>query len=309
MLKLQVKLSNIELYTSSPYIFSGFIKPIDEARFIVVGIPFDKTSTYRPGSRFAPSSIREASLNIETYSLALDIDLEDLSIYDAGDLHVVESLSETLNRISLVVKDIVKLGKIPILIGGEHTITYGAISAFESDVGILCFDAHADLRDEYMGEKISHATFMRRIVERIGANKLMLVGLRAISKEEAKFLHEAKISYIKSEDLRVLGFEKAYEIITSKIKNFNKVYLSIDMDVLDPAFDPGVGNPESNGIDSYTMLNLIIKLCNEKIVGIDLVEVSPNYDTGITSILSARILFEALCALEKSRSKISFKTF
>ncbi|MEM3506827.1 MAG: agmatinase [Candidatus Bathyarchaeia archaeon] len=307
---MQKKLSNLEFYVSNPYIFSGFKKPIDEAKYIIVGIPLDKTSTYRPGSRFAPLYIREASLNIETYSLSLGIDLEDLSIHDAGDLHIVENLNENLNRISLVVKDIVNLGKIPILIGGEHTITYGAISAFDlkRNIGLLCFDAHADLRDEYMGEKISHATFMKRVVEKIGAEKLMLVGLRALSKEEAKFLHEAKISYIKSEDLRLLGFEKVYGIINSKIKNFDKIYLSIDMDVLDPAFAPGVGNPESNGIDSYTILNLIRKVCNEKILGIDLVEVLPNYDTGITSILSARILFEALCALEKS-SKIGFKTF
>ncbi|MEM2896356.1 MAG: agmatinase [Candidatus Bathyarchaeia archaeon] len=301
---MRTKPNNIEFYVSNPYVFSGFVKPFDKARFIVIGIPFDKTSTYRPGSRFAPLSIREASLNIETYNLFFRIDLEDLGVHDAGDLHIVESLEETLNRISLVVKDIAKLGKIPVLIGGEHTITYGATSAFEKDVGILCFDAHADLRDEYMGEKISHATFMRRIVERIGAEKLMLIGLRAISREEAKFLQETNISYVTSEDLKLLGFEKAFEIIELKMKNFDKVYLSIDMDVLDPAFAPAVGNPESNGIDNHTMLKLIRKLCNEKVVGVDLTEVVPNYDTGITSVLSARILFEALCALEKSRDRI-----
>lgn len=302
MLKLQKNLNNLEFYVSNPYVFSGFTKPFDKAKFIIIGIPFDKTSTYRPGSRFAPLSIREASLNIETYSLFFDMDLEDLNIHDAGDLHVVENLNETLNRINLVVKDIINSNKIPVLIGGEHTITYGAISAFENEVGIVCFDAHADLRDSYMGEKISHATFMRRIVEKIGADKLMLIGLRAISKEEVKFLHKMNISYITSEDLKLLKLEEVYKIIESKIKNFNKIYLSIDMDVLDPAYAPGVGNPESNGMDSYTMLNLIRKLCNKKVVGMDLVEVVPNYDTGITSILSAKIIFEALCALEKSKA-------
>ena len=157
-----------ELFVSQSNIFAGFQKPFEKADYVIFGVPFDVTSTYRTGARFGPSAIREASLNIETYSFRTGIDVEDLSLHDLGDLHVSSATEKTLERIALVVKDLLEAGKKPITIGGEHTITLGAVKGLgnkASRTAIVSFDAHLDLRNEFMGLKLSHTTFMRRLNE------------------------------------------------------------------------------------------------------------------------------------------------
>jgi len=159
-----------ELFVSQSNVFSGFQKPFEKADYIILGVPFDVTSTYRTGARFAPNAIRQASLNIETYSFRTGIDVEDLKLHDLGDLHVLTDTEKTLERVSLVIKDILKTRKTPITIGGEHTITLGVMKGFGNKVSqtaIISFDAHLDLRDEFMGLKLSHTTFMRRINEEV----------------------------------------------------------------------------------------------------------------------------------------------
>jgi len=145
--------------------FSGLTSEFKEASYLIIGVPFDKTSSYRPGSRFAPLFIREASMNIELYSFRVDFDGEKLKIYDCGDLILTGETLEVLNRVNKVVNEVLKLGKMPVLIGGEHTITYGAAKALPHDSCIISFDAHFDLRESYLGEKFCHASFMKRIVE------------------------------------------------------------------------------------------------------------------------------------------------
>ncbi|MBS7629480.1 arginase family protein, partial [Candidatus Bathyarchaeota archaeon] len=176
--------SYLKLYMTEHTPFAGFTRSVDEARYVVVGIPYDRTSTYRSGSRFAPSKIREASANVETYSLRFGVDIENVPIFDAGDLNVVGDISETLRRIQLIVKEIYTRSKVSIILGGEHTITYGSLQGFDGDVGVVDFDAHLDLRDEYMGCRVSHATHMRRLAERFGPDRIVQVGTRAVSKEE-----------------------------------------------------------------------------------------------------------------------------
>jgi agmatinase len=282
-------------------------KPFDEAEFVVFGVPFDKTSTYRAGSKFAPAAIREASLNIETYSFRSKFDLEDAQICDIGDLHVVDSVDETMRRLSAVEGEILKASKIPIAIGGEHTISFGTTRSFPRDIGIVCFDAHADMRDEYLGEKLMHATFLRRIIEKVGADKVVHVGLRALCREELAFIEKNHVRHFSMRDLGRLDVEEDARLIRRAVSNFGKLYVTVDMDVFDPGFAPGVGNPEPDGLWPDLFFTILTALCDERLAGLDLVELSPNYDTGVTAVLAAKILFEAICAAESARRKSSGK--
>jgi agmatinase len=282
-------------------------KPFDEAEFVVFGVPFDKTSTYRAGSKFAPAAIREASLNIETYSFRSKFDLEDAQICDIGDLHVVDSVDETMRRLSAVEGEILKASKIPIVIGGEHTISFGTIRSFPRDIGIVCFDAHADMRDEYLGEKLMHATFLRRIIEKVGADKVVHVGLRALCREELAFIEKNHVRHFSMRDLRRHDVEEDVRLIRRAVSNFGKLYVTVDMDVFDPGFAPGVGNPEPDGLWPDLFFTILTALCDERLAGLDLVELSPNYDTGVTAVLAAKILFEAICAAESARRRSSGK--
>jgi agmatinase len=293
----------IELHVSPSQVFSGFRKSFDEAAFVVFGVPFDKTSTYRTGSKFAPSAIRDASLNIETYSFRSKFDLEDASISDIGDLHVVDPVDETLRRLSAVEGEILKASKIPIVIGGEHTISFGAIRSFPRDVGIICFDAHADMRDEYMGEKLMHATFLRRIIDHVGSDKVVHIGLRAACKEELAFIEKNHVRHFPMQELKRHDEEEDAQSIRQAISQFEKLYVTIDMDVFDPGFAPGVGNPEPDGMWPSLFLTILVALCDERVAGLDLVELCPNCDNGVTAPLAAKVLFEAICAVESANSK------
>ena len=292
---------NLTFYTSGTPPFSGRSSGFEEAQYVVIGIPYDKTSTYRSGAKFGPSAIREASSNIETYSLRTKIDVEDLKIYDAGDLNVVDSVEETLKRIKLSVEDVVNSEKIPILIGGEHTLTYGAVQGIGSNVGLISFDAHADMRNEYMGLHISHATFMRRIAEGRGQKSILEVGIRALCKEEVEYANETGVTMITTQRLRELGPERAAELVRAGANKFERTYITIDIDVLDPAFAPAVGSPEGDGICPNMLITILNSICDQRTAGIDLVEVAPQYDTGATAAQAARILFEALCAVQNSK--------
>ena len=297
-------LDEIGLHVSSSQVFSGFGKPFGEAMFVVFGVPFDKTSTYRSGSKFAPAAIREASLNIETYSFRSKFDLEDAQICDLGDLHVVDSVDETMRRLSAVESEIIEASKIPIAIGGEHTITFGTTRSFSNDVGIVCFDAHADMRDEYMGEKLMHATFLRRIIENVGSNKIVHVGLRAICKEELAFLEKSDVKGFSMHDLRLHDVKENVRLVQRAVSDFVKLYVTIDMDVFDPGFAPGVGNPEPDGMWPDLFFAILSGVCDERLAGLDLVELSPGCDNGATAALGAKVIFEAICATEAAKSKM-----
>ena len=299
--KMPVKGDYLELYTSKERPFSGYSKDFDDADYVVIGFPYDRTSTYRQGSALAPMSIREASNNIETYSLRSDVDIEDIAICDVGNLDVVDSVSETLRRLELCISDVSEAGKIPIIIGGEHTLTYAAVKALSDDISIIDFDAHMDLRDEYMGEKLSHATFMRRLVENIGAERIVEVGTRAVSKEELKFADEFGVKFSSAYEIRKQGAGKISDMINSWLSKFKSRYVTIDVDVLDPAYAPGVGNPEAEGLDTSTIIEILKEILDFDIVGIDVVEFCPNYDNGTTATQVAKILFEILATIESKR--------
>lgn len=172
---------------NGPMVFIGCESSYDEADLVIFGAPFDGTCSYRPGSRFAGSSIRSESYGIETYSPYLERDLADLSVYDAGELDLpFGNACEVLDRIEEAASEIASDGKILLMIGGEHLVTLGAVRAIAKKhpgLNILHFDAHADLRDDYMGEKLSHATVIRRCHELVGG-KVCQFGIRSMTREE-----------------------------------------------------------------------------------------------------------------------------
>jgi agmatinase len=265
-----------------------------------LGVPFDLTSTYRSGARFAPLSIRDTSLNIEGYSFRTDIDVEDLKIHDLGDLHVAADVELTLGRLSLVAQDLYKADKVPVFIGGEHTITLGAIRSLKENVAVVSFDAHLDLRDSYLGLSVSHTTFMRRIKEDVRPSKILEIGTRAVCKEELKYSKKSGIDFITAHQLRKDGTKKTIDTIKVILEECKKVYVTIDLDVLDPAFVPAVQNPEPEGLDTATLFDLLEVICDNRVVAFDLVEVAPQYDQGLTATQAAKTIFEMLSFLEQS---------
>ena len=294
-------MSYCELHVSPSAVFSGYQKSFDEASYVIIGVPFDLTSTYRTGARFAPLAVREASLNIETYSFRSGIDVEDLCLHDLGDLHVTSDTDETLKRLELVTKELLDTKKTPVLIGGEHTITLGAARAMSKNCAIISFDAHLDLRDEYMSLTTSHTTFMRRINEQVHPKKIVEIGTRAVCKEELDYAKKAGITYITVQQIRNDGVEKTIEKIEKLLANVKQTYLTIDLDVLDPAFVPAVPNPEPDGLCTHMFYDLLSNVCDKRVIALDVVEVAPHYDTGITAIQAAKTIFEMLCHIEKAR--------
>jgi len=294
-------LENLSFHASKTDSFSGFSKPLESSRYVVLGVPYDHTSTYRSGSRFAPRAIRDASLNIETYSMRTGVDIEHVSIHDAGDLHVVDSASETLTRLESVTKDLISASKVPVVMGGEHTITQGVVRALPKSLGVVSFDAHGDLRDEYGGGKVSHATVLRRITESVGPDGVLVLGIRALCKEEVDFISENRVQTMTPWEIRELGIAKAVERVRAFTNKFQNTYLTIDSDALDPAFAPGVANPEFNGLTPDELMTLATAVADKRMLGFDLVEVCPSFDSGATAVAAARIMFETIAHAERAR--------
>ena len=290
-----------ELYVSPALAFSGYQKAFKEANYVILGVPFDVTSTYRTGARFAPNAIREASLNIETYSFRANIDMENVNLHDLGDLNVTGDTHETLKRVEQVVKELFDAEKVPVLIGGEHTITLGAARAVGKNVAILDFDAHLDLRNEYLNQKVSHTTFMRRIKEQVKPTKIVEVGTRAVCKEELSYAKKTGIDFVTTQQIRKYSVEQTSKKIKNLLKDAKEIYLTVDLDVLDPAFAPAVQNPEPDGLCTHMLYDLLHEVCDERIVAFDVVEVAPHFDHGVTAIQAAKTIFEILSIMEKAR--------
>jgi len=288
-------------FVSSSPVFSGSQRAFEEADYAIFGVPYDLTSTYRSGARFAPLAIREASLNIETYSFRAGVDIEDLKLHDLGDVHVAGDVDETLRRVELVAKDVLSSGKMPVAIGGEHTITLGVMQGVAHNATVVSFDAHLDMRNEYMGRSLCHTTFMRRLDEQIKPQKILEIGTRAVCKEELDYAKKASIAFLTVQQIRKDGLKNIVKRIHDFLIDSERIYLTIDMDVLDPAFAPAVQNPEPEGLRIDEFLDILCEVCDSRVVTFDLVEVAPHYDQGITAIQAARIMFEVLCHIEKAR--------
>jgi len=254
---------------------------------VVFGVPFDSTHSYKPGCRFGPDAIRDAFNNIEIFQPEFGIDLETVNISDLGNTKTTVVATEMLQMVENIISELKKQNKQVIILGGEHLITLGSFTCFPKDTGYVVFDAHYDLRDQYADIKLSHAAYLRRIVEKRGSENIVHIGARAFVKEELTFLKEHNIATVSDKDIRNGDGIKSLKDITS---TFDSLYLSIDLDVLDPAFAPGVGNPEAVGISSRELYDLITTLQNKKIVAADIVEFNPTYDNGSTATIAAKML-------------------
>lgn len=300
-------MSTIDLYVErAPLRFAGASAPLEGATYAVLGVPFDSTSSYRPGSRFAPLSIREASLNIESNSLTgVGLFIEEVSISDLGDLAVVHGDSkETLRRVESVVGELAGSGIIPVVLGGEHTITAGVMRGL-SRAGLrpclLVFDAHLDLREDYLGCKYGHASAIRLAREAVGPEIIAYVGARAYAREELEYASSLgdSILVVSPVEVKKLGPSAVASHLRNRLSRCEAVYLSFDIDALDPAYAPGTGTPEPMGLDAFEVFRILSLTVDERFVGMDLVEVNPLVDrAGVTSILAARIVQEFILLRE-----------
>lgn len=292
-----------ELCRPTPQSFLDASRTLEESRYVVLGAPMDLTGTYRRGSRFAPTAIRRASLYIESYSLRTGLDGEEVPLCDLGDLRGGGDIKEWLRQVEAATREASRSEKVPILLGGEHTLTLGAARAIQ-EATILDFDAHLDLRGEFLGRKISHATFLRRIVEEDRGRGVFILGARAFSKEEKDYAEGEGVRYLTSKEIRERGVRRTVETVLEVLPGEAPLYITIDMDALDPSQAPAVCNPAPEGLTVTELLNILYVLCSERrVVGLDLCEVTPYYDSGLTSIQAAKILLEAVLAVEWGRRR------
>ncbi|MEG0229824.1 MAG: agmatinase [Oscillospiraceae bacterium] len=275
--------------------FIGCDSEYEDANIVVFGAPFDCTTSFRPGTRFASSVIRNESFGIETYSPYQDKDLADYEIFDAGDLELpFGNPQPAIDNISKMTEKILKDNKIPFMVGGEHLVTLGAVKkVYEKypNLHIIHFDAHTDLRDEYLGSRLSHASVIKRCHDLIGDNKIFQFGIRSGEREE--FLWAEKHTHLCKFNFDSLNYA------IEKIKN-GPCYFTLDLDILDPSVFPGTGTPEAGGVTFIQLLEAIIKISKLNIVGVDVNELCPVYDqSGSSTATACKLIREILLAMQK----------
>ena len=274
-------------------IFMGSADSLQEADRVIIGLPMDSTTSFRPGTRLAPFRVREVSEEVEEYSIYQDRSLDGISFYDAGDVQIpFGNVAHSLARMEDTARELLVMQKKIFSIGGEHLVSLPVIKAYKEvypDLVVIQMDAHADLRDNYLGEPLSHASVMNHALQLVGDKNLFQLGIRSGTREEMQLGRRCSNLYL-DQFLTVLPEVK------QKIGS-RPVYLTLDIDVLDPAFAPGTGTPEAGGVTSRDLLTALLDLASLNIVGFDMVEISPPYDIADnTSILGAKILRETLLA-------------
>lgn len=277
--------------------FIGCESSFEEASIVLYGAPFDSTTSFRPGARFGPSAMRHESFGLETYSPYQDKDLIDISVFDSGDLELCFGSSEiALSDIQKRAEEILKAGKFPLLLGGEHLVTLGAVRAAAAkypDLHIIHFDAHADLRDDYLGAKLSHACVLRRCHEIVGDGHIHQFCIRSGEREEFQFAS-------RHTDFHPFTFEGLGETVRELKEKQVPVYFTIDLDCLDPSAFPGTGTPEAGGVSFLELLEAIQTVSQTNVVGADVNELAPMLDaSGVSTATACKVLRELLLAITK----------
>jgi agmatinase len=276
-------------------IFSDTNAAFEDSKYVIFGAPLDLTGTHRRGTKEGPGSIREESYTFESFLPDFDIDLVDVPIYDMGDLPMAKPKRE----ISEAMRKILDGGKFPIMLGGEHSISPYALAEFE-DVSVLVFDAHLDYRDDLKGDKNNHACATMRMREILNGKPILPVGIRSICRSEFVQAENDGLNYITANRVRELGTRKLIDLIDDILPG--KLYISLDIDCIDPAFAPGVGTPEPFGLEPLVVRDVIRHLVGRSI-GFDIVEVCPPADNGNTAALAARMVKGFIGAREKALMK------
>ena len=277
--------------------FIGCDSEYEESGIVLFGAPFDSTTSFRPGARFGSAAIRHESFGIETYSPYQDKDLTDIKVFDCGDLELSFGLpEEALKDIEDQSRKILSDGKLPILIGGEHLVTLGSVKAvFEKhpDLQIIHFDAHCDLRDDYLGAKLSHACVLRRCHELVGDGKIHQFCIRSGDREEFLFAKDHT-------DMHKFSFDGLQEVCDELKKNNTPVYFTIDLDCMDPSQFCGTGTPEAGGVSFTQLLDAIITVSKTNIVGADINELAPMLDqSGASTAVACKVIRELILSINK----------
>ena len=270
-----------------PNYFADAESNFDEAKFVIFGIPYDKTTSFRAGASQAPKEIRQASWNFETYNIRSGFDLRDVKLHDYGDIEVKDKIpKEMIKKVRKVASEIISKNKFPIILGGEHSITPGIVQAFSDDIGVLLLDAHFDFRQEYENEIYNHACCSRRIADYVGIKNIAVLGIRSAEKEEFEDAKKLGLFYIDAFEISKNGIKKALDETKEYLGN-KQIYLSFDIDVLDPAYAPGTSTPEPFGLKPLDIIRCI-ETFSFNLIGFDVVEVCPPYDKGQTALLAAK---------------------
>lgn len=275
--------------------FIGCESSYENAKIVLFGAPFDSTTSFRPGARFGSAAMRHESFGLETYSPYQDKDLTDCAVFDSGDLELCfGSAEQALADIEVRAEEILSDDKLPLLIGGEHLVTLGSVRAVFRrfpNLHILHFDAHADLRDDYLGARLSHATVLRRVWDLVGDGRIFQFGIRSGDREE--FLWGREHVFTRRFDFK--GLEETVAALQKK-----PVYFTLDLDVLDPSVFPGTGTPEAGGVSFLDLLGAAHKVSGLNIVGCDVNELCPAYDqSGASTAVACKVLRELLLLLSR----------
>ena len=277
--------------------FIGCESSFEEASIVLYGAPFDSTTSFRPGARFGPAAMRHESFGLETYSPYQDRDLMDISVFDSGDLELCFGSSEmALSDIQKRAEEILEADKLPLLLGGEHLVTLAAVRAVAAkypDLHIIHFDAHADLRDDYLGARLSHACVLRRCHDLLGDGRIHQFCIRSGEREEFRFAAQHT-------DFHPLSFEGLEETVRELKEKNVPIYFTIDLDCLDPAAFPGTGTPEAGGVTFLELLEAIRMVAQGNVVGADVNELAPMLDaSGVSTATACKVLRELLLAIAK----------
>lgn len=277
--------------------FIGCESSFEEASIVLYGAPFDSTTSFRPGARFGPAAMRHESFGLETYSPYQDRDLMDISVFDSGDLELCFGSSEmALADIQKRAEEILEADKFPLLLGGEHLVTLAAVRAVAAkypDLHIIHFDAHADLRDDYLGARLSHACVLRRCHDLLGDGRIHQFCIRSGEREEFRFAAQHT-------DFHPLSFDGLEETVRELEEKNVPIYFTIDLDCLDPAAFPGTGTPEAGGVTFLELLEAIRMVAQANVVGADVNELAPMLDaSGVSTATACKVLRELLLAIAK----------
>lgn len=275
---------------------------LEDAFFVVLGVTYDATASFRHGARDGPLAIRQASYNFETWLLELGLDLEDVPVHDAGDVPEVFDPSKMVELVERAVEEASGEGRIPLLLGGEHNATEGAVRALSRrhpELAVLVLDAHLDFRRAYLGEARSHACNTRRCSEVVGEDGIAVLGVRSVSAEELEDAQDAGLALVSADRVREEGMDAVMGDLLEGLGE-GPIYLTVDLDVLDPSHAPGVQNPEPWGLSPMDVRRVLDRVA-PRLVGMDVMECAPAYDGGQTALVAARLLRHAVGAIWQSR--------
>ena len=283
--------------------FADAFAEYDDASFVIFGAPFDATSSFRTGSKWAPAAIRKESYNHENYSSYYDFSISEELVYDGGDLDLPVNVDNALDIVGRLSKKLYSDDKFPIMFGGEHSLTVPCVRAakerYGDDLGVIVLDAHHDLRSEYNGQVFSHACTSYHLTEMVG-KKFVSVGIRSGNRENYEYARDNGIKYFSADDVHETGIDVVMHKIRSYL-NCKYIYISLDMDAIDPAYAPGLGTPEPFGLTPWQVRKILRAFASDSI-GFDMVEILPEYDSGQTASLGAALVRDFIAASSTENS-------